>query len=307
MPARARRAAIPARGAVRMRSRPRRAMARFSPRMGAMSETVPMTADSASVRANSGPPGSSASSRRATTNATPLPDSRSSGKRLSARCGLTTATAAGRTGGRRWWSVTRVSMPRAAAASISGPLVEPQSTVTITLRPSSAAVSTARRESPWPSSSRLGTYGSTRRPRKRRARVIVARPLSPSASKSPKTRIPSPSRRARAMRSRSRSASGSAAGSLRAVAGGAKKARRAAPSATPRRARTSAVRREMPSRAASSTTSGASSVGDGKIQRKCGSSIEVILAGRPSRRLSADAGVGRSLEAPRPSPSAAGH
>ena len=53
--ARARRAASPARGAVRRRSSPRRAIERFSPTIGAMSETVPMVARSASSRARGRP------------------------------------------------------------------------------------------------------------------------------------------------------------------------------------------------------------------------------------------------------------
>ena len=47
-PARSRSAAIPGRGAVRIRSRPSRAIARFSPRTGATSATVPIVARSAS-------------------------------------------------------------------------------------------------------------------------------------------------------------------------------------------------------------------------------------------------------------------
>ena len=50
-------AAIPGRGAVRSRSRPSRAIARFSPTIGATSATVPIVARSARSRAAAGPPG----------------------------------------------------------------------------------------------------------------------------------------------------------------------------------------------------------------------------------------------------------
>jgi hypothetical protein len=49
------------------------------------------------------------------------------------------------------------SMPRLAAAAISAWLVVPQSTVTMSRAPLRSAASRAARESPWPSSSRLGT------------------------------------------------------------------------------------------------------------------------------------------------------
>ncbi len=57
----------------------------------------------------------------------------------------------------------------------------------ITAWPAVWATSTAGSDSPWPSSSRLGTYGSAARPNRRSARTMIARPVSPSASKSPKT------------------------------------------------------------------------------------------------------------------------
>ena len=99
--------------------------------------TVPMVARSASSRASASPPASSPRSRRATVNATPDPDEPAIGIRgASARCGLTTATAAGRTSGRWWWSVTMTSIPRAAAAATSATLVDPVSTVTISATPS---------------------------------------------------------------------------------------------------------------------------------------------------------------------------
>ena len=76
-------------------------MARFSPTIGAMSETVPMIARSARSRAASGPPGTSARMSWATLNATPAPVSRRSGYVESGRCGLTIALAAGGTSGIR--------------------------------------------------------------------------------------------------------------------------------------------------------------------------------------------------------------
>ena len=54
------------------------------------------------------------------------------------------------------------SSPRAFASAISATLVLPQSTVTMTRRAAARrAASSAASDSPWPSSSRLGTYGST--------------------------------------------------------------------------------------------------------------------------------------------------
>ena len=75
--------------AVRSRSSPSRAIARFSPTIGATSATVPMVARSARSSAAAGPPGSSARRSCATLNATPLPASRRSGYVASGRCGLT--------------------------------------------------------------------------------------------------------------------------------------------------------------------------------------------------------------------------
>ena len=95
---------------------------------------LPIVARSARSRAASGPPGSSARRSWAILNATPLPARPRSGYGLSARCGLTTATATGSSGGIRWWSVTRTSIPAARALAISARLVVPQSTVTMTRR-----------------------------------------------------------------------------------------------------------------------------------------------------------------------------
>ena len=63
------------------------------------------------------------------------------------------------TSGTRWWSVTITSRPRVVAAAISVWLVVPQSTVTMTAAPLASAASRAASDRPWPSSSRLGTYG----------------------------------------------------------------------------------------------------------------------------------------------------
>ena len=70
---------MPGRGAVRNRTSPSRAMARFSPTIGATSATVPIVARSVSSSAAAGPPGSSASSSCATFSAMPLPASLASG------------------------------------------------------------------------------------------------------------------------------------------------------------------------------------------------------------------------------------
>ena len=106
-PPRSSSAAIPGRGFVRIRSSPSFAIARFSPRTGATSETVPIVARSArssASRLRVRP--ARRSSSRATVNATPLPDRCVTGSAESARCGFTSAIAAGSTSGRWWWSVT---------------------------------------------------------------------------------------------------------------------------------------------------------------------------------------------------------
>ena len=110
-------------------------------------------------------------------------------------------------------------MPRAAAASISAWLVVPQSTVTMSRTPSRSAASSAASERPCPSSRRLGTYGSAEIPYRARARTRIARPVRPSASKSPNTMTRAPSDRATARRSSTRSMSGSRPGSLQGVQG----------------------------------------------------------------------------------------
>ena len=127
---------MPGRGAARRRSRPSRAMDRFSPTTGATSATVPIVARSVRSRAAAGPPGSSREQQLGD-----LERDAAAGQatvrvgRSPARCGLTIASAAGMTLGTRWWSVMMTSMPRSLATATSATLVEPQSTVTITLAP----------------------------------------------------------------------------------------------------------------------------------------------------------------------------
>ena len=163
-------AATPGRGAVRSSSSPSRAMARFSPTIGATSATVPMVARSARASAAAGPPGRSASSSCAILKATPLPARRRRDTSESGRCGLTTASAGGRTGGTRWWSVTRTSIPRRCASAISGPLLVPQSTVTMTVAPrASRRVERRPPTGRGPPRGGSGTYGSTATPNRRRA------------------------------------------------------------------------------------------------------------------------------------------
>ena len=116
------------------------------------------------------------------------------------------------------------SIPRAFATATSATLVVPQSTVTMTVAPAATAASIAATDRPWPSSSRLGTYGSTATPKRRSAMVMMASPVRPSASKSPKTRTRSPRSRAARRRARSRSASGSWFGSWSPSSGSANQA-----------------------------------------------------------------------------------
>ena len=165
------------------------------------------------------------------------------------------------------------SIPRALLSATSATLVVPQSTVTISDAPAATAASIAAIDRPWPSSSRLGTYGSTAIPKRRRARVMIARPVRPSASKSPKTRTRSPRSRAARSRMSTIAASGSPAGSCRPSSGSANQAMRSSPVTAPRAASRPARRAEMPRAAA---TEMAASDGDGssaKVQRKRGSTM----------------------------------
>ena len=119
------------------------------------------------------------------------------------------------------------SSPRSTAAAISTTLVEPQSTVTMTVAPAAPAASRAAHgqavalvEPARDVRARPST------PNRRRARVMIARPVSPSASKSPKTRTVSPRSRARPSRSSRTSASGRSRGSCRPAAGSAEPRRK---------------------------------------------------------------------------------
>ena len=179
--------------------------------------------------------------------------------------------AAGRTAGTRWWSVTMTSRPRSLAAATSATLVVPQSTVMMRLEPVATAASSAANDKPWPSSSRLGTYGSTATPNRRRARVMIASPVSPSASKSPKTRMRSPRSRACRTRASSRSASGSRAGSCNPSSGSPNQATRSSPVTTPRAASRFARRRGMPCAAAAEIAAADGSTVCGNVHRKRGS------------------------------------
>ena len=133
--ARSRSAAMPGRGRGASAPGPSRAIARFSPTIGATSATVPMVARSARSSAAAGPPGSSARISCATLNATPLPARRRPGTRESARCGLTTATAGGRIAGHAMVVGDDDVDAALAATAISAAELDPVSTVTMTLTP----------------------------------------------------------------------------------------------------------------------------------------------------------------------------
>ncbi len=244
-----------------------------------------MVARSANARAAAGPPGRSASSAPAILKATPLPASRRSGYRESGRCGSTTARAAGMTGGTRWWSVTMTSSPRRPASAISAWLVAPQSTVMMTVAPTACARSSAAIERPWPSSSRLGTYGSTDSPYRSSARTMIASPVRPSASKSPKTSTRSPWSRASARRPRRMSMSGRRAASCSPSSGSPKKASMAAASGTPRATRRPATRSERPCLVAAADASAGTSTRSGSTHLKRGSSTSISLTSVAALRL----------------------
>ena len=151
----------PGRGAVRMRSRPSRAIDRFSPRIGATSETVPIVARSASVERLGLRAGQLAEEqardreRDARAREPAVRDSATS-----SRCGLTRATAAGSTSGRWWWSVTMTSIPRPR------PRRPPRRSWTRCRRSRSARCRRAPRSRPPPSTGRgppRGGWGRTGR------------------------------------------------------------------------------------------------------------------------------------------------
>ena len=102
-------------------------------------------------------------------------------------------------------------------------------------RRSRRAASTAASDRPWPSSSRLGTYGSTSTPYRRNARTRIASPSRPSASKSPKTMTRSPRSRARGDAIDEDVGVGQQRGSCSPSSGSANQASRRPPSVTPRR------------------------------------------------------------------------
>ncbi len=173
-------------------------------------------------------------------------------------------------------------IPAAAAVAISGALAVPQSTVTISVWPSASARATAAAESPCPSSRRLGTYGVASAPRQRRAVTRIVSPVSPSASKSPKTITLSPAAAAACRRATALSASGSSAGSCRPSDGSPKKASRSRAEAWPRAASTVISRLERP-RAAPAAASSALTTGRvGSRQRNAGDRASVIATSLPS-------------------------
>ena len=132
----------------------------------------------------------------------------------SGRCGLTSASERGARSGTRWWSVTMTSMPAALATSTSSGLVVPQSTVTMSGRPSATAPRRRGRQAVALVEAARDVRLDVDAERAQRP-VMIASPVRPSASKSPKTRTPSPAARARRIRSTTRSASGSSPGSWR--------------------------------------------------------------------------------------------
>ena len=148
-------------------------------------------------------------------------------------------------------------MSRARAAATSATDDDPVSTVMMSVMPSLAAASTAASDRPCPSSRRLGTYGRASMPRRRSARTRIARPVRPSASKSPKTMTRSPLVRTRSIRASRRSPSGRRRGSLSPATGGARNAASCSGVVTPRRARTADANTPKPCCRPASRSSGA--------------------------------------------------
>ena len=109
--------------------------------------------------------------------------------------------------------MTMTSMPRSRAAATSATLVEPVSTVMISaMPPSAAAVDRRERQAVALLEPATGRTAIASIPRRRSASTSCARPVSPSASKSPNTITRSPRARA-ADPLDQRSASGSSRGS----------------------------------------------------------------------------------------------
>ena len=122
-------AAMPGRGALRIRSRPAATMARFSLVRGMMSLTVPSAAKSTNSRHTSGRPKrrpSMATSFRAT----PAPARSKEGQVRSSLLSAT-GTPHGTWAPASWWSVMHTSMPASRMAATSASQAMPQSTVTI--------------------------------------------------------------------------------------------------------------------------------------------------------------------------------
>ena len=181
------------------------------------------------------------------------------------------------------------SMPRASAAAISASLVVPQSTVTMTVAPAASAASIAASDRPWPSSSRLGTYGSTVDARTGAGRATGS--PGRSARRRRSRRRPGPARpRSRAAVSRVEQDGRRRAGSARVVEAveriGEPGVERRRGRSTPRRARSpvSAVgearARRPPSRGRRDA-----STGSGKIQRKRGSTTSLRMPRAAAPRL----------------------
>src|SRR3954447_10142633 len=141
-----------------------------------------------------------------------------------------------------------------------------------------------------------------------------ARPVSPSASKSPKTITLSSRPRARVTRATTASASGRSPGSWRPAPGAPRNAASAAASAIPRRASTVAAKVPMPRPRGAPLNSGSTRRGSGNTQRWRGSVIASTMprathrglarrlergcVGRP--RWSAEGGLSGSRRAPGP-------
>ena len=137
-----------------------------------------------------------------------------------------------------------------------GPLLVPQSAVTISVRPSAVARSIARSDRPWPSPSRSGAYAAASRPSRRSASTRMARPgqaVGVEVAVHQHSLAPRP---AAATRKRAARASGSSRGSCSPSCGAARKrsqllrrGRRHAPaSSTSSRGRYAALQGNRPSR-----------------------------------------------------------
>ena len=227
---------MPGRGAVRISASPSRAMARFSPtaaRRRRPSRSSPGPPGERGRR----PPGSVASSSWATLKATPLPARRAIG--------------VGRVGPVRVDERERRGQDRRDAVvvgddDVDAALARPRRSRRRSWSRSRPSRSPSRRRATrrvdrgaatgrGPRRAGSARTASTATPKRRSASVMMASPVRPSASKSPKTRTRSPPSRARVRRSSSRSASGSSRGSCRPSSGSREPAATSARSSTPRR------------------------------------------------------------------------